>query len=86
MWLIVVDGRQPGYSEGVTMSELADVAIGLGAEAALNLDGGGSTALVAVENGRVHVLNSPIHKRTPGRERPVANPLGVYAPPQAGRD
>ena len=25
MWLIVIDGRQPDYSEGVTMSELTDM-------------------------------------------------------------
>jgi hypothetical protein len=46
----------------------------------MNLDGGGSSTL-AVEgaNGRPEVLNSPIHQRIPGRERPVGNHLGIFA-------
>jgi hypothetical protein len=51
MWLVVIDGRQPDYSEGVTMSELTDIVMELGAHTALNLDGGGSTALVAAGFG-----------------------------------
>ena len=42
MWLAVVDGRQAGYSEGVTLAELAEELIAKGADQALNLDGGGS--------------------------------------------
>jgi hypothetical protein len=79
--VVVVDGRQPNYSEGVTLPELADLVIGFGGWTALNLDGGGSSTLVAEgPGGRPRVLNSPIHGRhPPGRERPVANHLGVYA-------
>lgn len=40
--LMVVDGRQAGYSEGVSIPELADIALEYGAYMALNLDGGGS--------------------------------------------
>ena len=75
--IIVVDGRQPNYSEGVTLAELADIVVAHGGETALNLDGGGSTTLAAKVDGRVEVLNSPIHTRWPGRERPVANHLGL---------
>ncbi len=81
MWLVVIDGRQPDYSEGVTMSELTDIVMELGAHTALNLDGGGSTALVAAGFWGPHSLNAPIHTRIPMRQRPVANHLGFYAPP-----
>jgi putative cell wall-binding protein/exopolysaccharide biosynthesis protein len=43
--LVVVDGRQPGYSIGWTPRELADYLVSIGCLDALNLDGGGSTAL-----------------------------------------
>jgi putative cell wall-binding protein len=43
--LVTVDGRQPGYSAGMTLHELADHLIGLGARDALSLDGGGSSQL-----------------------------------------
>lgn len=43
--LVTVDGRQPGYSSGMTIAELADVLVSLGAVDALSLDGGGSTQM-----------------------------------------
>ena len=43
---VVVDGRSPGYSAGVTMSELARIMQDLGATTAYNLDGGGSATMV----------------------------------------
>jgi putative cell wall-binding protein len=46
MLLVVVDGGQPGYSVGFTPRELADYLISLGCFDAMNLDGGGSSALV----------------------------------------
>lgn len=81
IWLVVVDGRQRDYTEGVTLAELADIAVELGAEAALNLDGGGASTLVTDGHRRARVLNAPIHTRIPMRQRPVANHLGVYALP-----
>ncbi len=83
--LFAVDGRQPGYSEGVTLGELADIVLEHGGHRALNLDGGGSTALVIDDGeGGVRQLNIPIHTRWPWRERPVANHLGVFAAPLPG--
>jgi hypothetical protein len=79
--LVVVDGRQPGYSVGASMSELADIMLFYGSFTALNLDGGGSSTLVIEQNGGPKVLNSPIHNYIPYRERPIANHLGVYALP-----
>ncbi|NET07252.1 MAG: phosphodiester glycosidase family protein [Merismopedia sp. SIO2A8] len=79
LWLIVVDGKQPFYSEGVTMAELTEIVKELGAHTALNLDGGGSSTLVmATPNGST-LLNSPIHNKLPMNERPIANHLGFYA-------
>jgi hypothetical protein len=43
--LVTVDGRQPGYSVGMTPMELAQFLVSLGVVEAANLDGGGSTAL-----------------------------------------
>ncbi len=52
---MVVDGRQPGYSRGVTLEELAGLLREKGAIAAINLDGGGSSTMVV--HGQV--ANSP---------------------------
>jgi hypothetical protein len=51
---MVVDGRSTA-SRGVTLSELADILLTLGATEAMNLDGGGSSAMVV--NGVV--VNAP---------------------------
>jgi hypothetical protein len=78
LYLVVVDGRQPLFSEGVTIAELADLFVSLGAQYAMSLDGGGSSTLVVEgSNGEPRVLNSPIDNYIPGRERPVANHLGI---------
>lgn len=66
LW-VVVDGRQPGYSEGMSLDELAEFLLNAGCKNALNLDGGGSSTLFV----RGIVVNRP----SDGRERPVANAL-----------
>jgi large repetitive protein len=71
--LVVVDGRRPEYSDGMTLAELADLMRELGARDALNLDGGGSTTLVL--GGRV--VNRPTDA---AGERPVTNALLVLGP------
>lgn len=78
MWFVVVDGRQSGYSEGITLPELTALFIALGAHSAINLDGGGSSTLVlASGDGSEQLANSPIHTGIPGRERAVGNHLGL---------
>lgn len=42
---VVVDGRSPGYSAGVDLTELAEIMQSLGATTAYNLDGGGSSTM-----------------------------------------
>jgi hypothetical protein len=81
--LILVDGRQRGYSEGVTDREMAQFTKNMGATEAIMLDGGGSTTLAREEKGAPHgfqILNSPIDSHVPGRERAVANHLGIFIP------
>ena len=59
--LFIVDGRQPNYSEGLTLAELGRIVIAYGGYVALNLDGGGSTTLtIAGPDGQAIDLNSPI--------------------------
>lgn len=82
LWLIVIDGKQPFYSEGVTLAELGKIIMELGADKALNLDGGGSTTLVIADGSSARLLNAPIHTKLPMRQRPVANHLGFYALPK----
>jgi hypothetical protein len=80
-WLIfmVVDGRQPGYSEGVTFPELAELLISYGVYTGANMDGGGSsTMIIKGVDGNARILNSPIDQNIPGKEREVANHLGLY--------
>ncbi|MCW5952830.1 MAG: phosphodiester glycosidase family protein [Propionibacteriaceae bacterium] len=43
--LVVVDGREKGYSRGAALPELAQIMLDLGATTAYNLDGGGSSTL-----------------------------------------
>lgn len=72
--LVVVDGRQPGFSEGVTLYELAKILQLRKCSQSINLDGGGSSIMLIQEPGKdVRTVNSPSGK-TP---RPVPVMLGV---------
>ena len=68
--LVTVDGRRPGWSAGVTLNEAARMMRSLGARDALNLDGGGSTAMAV----RGRTVNRP---SDPTGERPVSDALVV---------
>ncbi|MGH2752415.1 MAG: phosphodiester glycosidase family protein [Actinomycetota bacterium] len=68
LFLVTVDGRQPGYSVGMTLAGLTHfLRSRLGATDALNLDGGGSTTMVV--KGKVKGRPSD------GSERPVSSAL-----------
>lgn len=76
---IMVEGRQPGIAEGVTIEELAHFVIDAGGYTALNLDGGGSVTLaIEDENGNAQLLTTPVSANIIGRERAIANHLGIY--------
>jgi len=66
-FFVVVDGRQPRLSLGISLQDLAAYLIKLGCQDAFNLDGGGSATFWAYGN----VMNSPCY----GYERPMANAL-----------
>jgi hypothetical protein len=70
--LVTVDGRQPERSVGMTVAELTALVLELGAVEAINMDGGGSTTMVA--GGRV--VNHPSDLTG---ERPVGDALLVLA-------
>ncbi len=50
---------RPERSAGMTFNEVAKLAVSLGAEQAIGLDGGGSSTLVAMNGGIPNVLNVP---------------------------
>ncbi len=74
--LVAVDGREY-ENAGMTLRELGDLMLGLGARDAINLDGGGSTTLVYADPdsaGRLRIANHPSDK---GGERTVGDALAI---------
>ncbi len=72
--LVVVDGRQPGVSAGMSLTMLADLLLEFGAVEAINLDGGGSTAMV--------IKNKLVNKPSDATgERPVSDAILVFPRP-----
>ncbi len=82
--LAVIDGRQAGFSVGTTTRETAALMLALGARDAVNLDGGGSTAMVVRDaaTGTVRVVNKPSDA---AGERPVGDALAVTGRCGAGQ-
>lgn len=74
VYLIAVDGRSKEYAQGVSLTELNTIIHYLGAEDALNLDGGGSTTLYIKQQG---VVNHPSDNKVFDKngERYVVNSL-----------
>lgn len=77
LWLAVIDGRQPGRSMGMTLRQTGALLQAMGATHALNLDGGGSSAMVLRDptTGQTRVVNRP----SDPVERPVGNALAVLS-------
>ncbi|WP_433463641.1 phosphodiester glycosidase family protein [Spirillospora sp. CA-128828] len=75
LFLVVADGRSL-QSGGLTVAEVASLLGKVGADDGVNLDGGGSSALVTRGSGETSatVRNTP----SGGTERAVANGLGVF--------
>ena len=68
VWLVAVDGRS-AVSAGASLAEMASIMKRLGCVEAMNLDGGGSTALA--------VFGLTLNRPSDGHERAVANALLV---------
>ncbi len=73
--LVVVDGRRNGYSDGVTMHELAQLLIDHGCQNAINLDGGGSSIMLSrnTESEAPITVNRP----SSNAHRPIPAMIGV---------
>ena len=72
LYIVEVDGRQTGWSVGMTNPEVADILVQMGAWRAINLDGGGSSSFIYRQDNGTTVQNRP----SDGTFRPVANHLG----------
>jgi exopolysaccharide biosynthesis protein/3',5'-cyclic AMP phosphodiesterase CpdA len=82
VYLVAVDGKQV-RSRGLTIKELGDYMLALGAQSAINLDGGGSTQIVGRRPGSFEssLINSPSDLG----ERGVPVAIGVFAQPGDGQ-
>jgi hypothetical protein len=74
LWVLVVDGRQGSYSSGMTLAEMTAALSAVDAAEGLNLDGGGSSVMVA--QGRR--MSRPSDE---DGERAVRNALAVVSDP-----
>ena len=71
LFLIAIDGRQHGYSMGMTLYDMGKFFSELGIQHAINFDGGSSSTLWALGG----VVNSPAH----GHERRIFNVAMIRA-------
>jgi hypothetical protein len=76
--VVIVDGRRPRWSIGVTTDRLARLMRRFGASEAVNLDGGASSQVIVDGTTR----NRP----APGARRAVVSALIVRVPPAGGRN
>jgi exopolysaccharide biosynthesis protein len=86
LYIVTIDGRNPGVSEGGTYNDLGRWFQSFGADDAINFDGGGSTTLVRDDGaGNAVLLNTPSGNTSQtypvGSERYNGNHLGIHATP-----
>ena len=85
LFLLVIDGRQPGYSDGAYDWETAIWMQLVGARDASNMDGGGSSCMIVMDTtGKPVPLNRDSATLASGRERTVGAQFGIYAKPVPG--
>ncbi|MCC6548084.1 phosphodiester glycosidase family protein [Candidatus Sumerlaeota bacterium] len=70
VYLVAIDGRAAGFSEGMTYTEVGQLMADLGVENSISLDGGGSTAMWVKGQGVVNVPSD-------GAERAVISAWAV---------
>ncbi|MBR5230800.1 MAG: phosphodiester glycosidase family protein [Clostridia bacterium] len=75
--LVVTEGRNPGKAEGLQLDRFARYLKSLGAEKALNLDGGGSSVMALRTPGQkeIEIVTTP----SDGYERVCANGMALFA-------
>jgi hypothetical protein len=82
LYLLTLDGRQPGWSDGADWYNTALWLQRFGAHEGINVDGGGSTTSVMADcQGKAVRLNRSSFVAAYGRERIIGHNFGVYAPP-----
>jgi hypothetical protein len=85
LYIVAIDGRQPGYSEGANYYECGQWLLALGASDGMNVDGGGSTTLVFESStGEPIRINKSNAVADSGRERTVGGHFGIYTKPLPG--
>lgn len=74
MLFYVLDGRQPGFSTGLGLTDAAKHLVSLGCSTVLNLDGGGSSVMAVRKAG---IDNTAVMKNSPsgGTQRKTTNGL-----------
>lgn len=77
VYLVIVDGRA-AQAAGMSLKELQSIMVWIGVDNAINLDGGGSSAMYIEGFG---IVNHPTDNRTFDNqgERKVANAIAVYS-------
>lgn len=75
--IAVIDGRQPKYSVGMSLRDMAQLFRALGATDAINLDGGGSSAMALTDPRTQSGIRLATHPSDSAGERPVANALAI---------
>lgn len=80
VYFMTIDGRRPEHSVGATLEQVGEALLKVGAFQGLNLDGGGSTTMVARDkDGSATILNWPINAISPDGLRFNGNAIGVTA-------
>ena len=85
LYLMTIDGRQSGYSDGALDNETGYWLLQFGAWNVISMDGGGSTALYMSDSaGNPVAINHSSYLPAYGRERYIGSHFGVYAKPLPG--
>ena len=78
IYLITIDGRRPGYSEGATHREVGEWLHYFGSWNGVNMDGGGSTTMVWWDPDSSSIDKSDLLNWPSADERAVGSSLGIY--------
>lgn len=76
-FVLVVDGRQPGWSLGANHEDLARIMLEAGADIAMNMDGGGSSSMLMWDRRKKKPVMINRHDPNRAYMRPVASNLGI---------
>ena len=82
LYVLVVDGRQKGWSIGADMADLGEMLRDAGAADAMNMDGGGSTTLVTLGADGKTLVHRNRHDPKYAHYRSVSLNLGVVIAPE----